>query len=329
MADWNGDGATDLVIGGGYGWPRVVINVGSNDRPAWEESRRIHADGKPIRVLRDEILSSNHWHNMGYPYPVFVDWDGDGLKDLMLPNETNRILWCRNLGTEKAPVFGALQFLEADDYPDSADARAQTGRLAANRDLPNSPYPADVSSPFFWRTGAAFADWNADGLMDFITHDEHRKATLFVQYRRALGELGLRKQGHVLLRDGREIDDSIVGREKHWTESFRSVDWDGDGRIDLLYNCAGSGKIYLLRNVASQTAPVFDLPREFRSYGEEIAFTIHGPNSWPGDLNGDGKPDLLGCVEWSVYPFYAYAALEMDEHPTYEIGDISTGTFSR
>ncbi len=95
-----------------------------------------------------------------------------------------------------------------------------------------------------------------------------------------------------------------------------------DGRIDLVYNCAGSGKIYLLRNLGSRSEPVFDLPREFRSYGEEIAFTIHGPNAWPGDLNGDGKPDLLGCVEWSVYPFYAYAALEMDEHPEYEIGKL-------
>ena len=38
-----------------------------------------------------------------------------------------------------------------------------------------------------------------------------------------------------------------------------------------------------------------------------------------GDFNGDSKPDLLGCVEWSVYPFYAHAALEMSEHPRYEI----------
>ena len=130
--------------------------------------------------------------------------------------------------------------------------------------------------------------------------------------------------GPVRLEDGRQIDDSIVGRDKHWTESFRAVDWDGNGLIDLIYNLAGSGEIYLLRNVGTKQAPLFAEPRQMACYGEPIAFTLHGPNAWPGDYNGDGKPDLLGCVEWSVYPFYAHAALEMAEHPRYEIGDVRT-----
>ncbi len=318
--DWNGDGVNDLVIGGGYGWPRVVINRGSNERPAWKEPELIFSEGEPIRVLRDEILHSSHWHNMGYPYPVFVDWDGDGLPDLMLPNETNRIVWYRNIGTLEEPKFGYRRFLEVDGFPDSDNLRAETGRAASDETRPNSPYPCDARSPFFWRIGAAFADWNGDGMMDFIAHDHTRKATLFLQYRDGEGRRRLKHRHHVRLVDGREIDDSIVGREKHWTESFRAVDWDGDGLIDLVYNVAGTGKIYLLRNVGSSDAPVFDLPREFRCYGEEIAFTVHGPNAWPGDFNGDGKPDLLGCVEWSVYPFYCYAALEMESHPTYRIG---------
>ena len=100
------------------------------------------------------------------------------------------------------------------------------------------------------------------------------------------------------------------------------VDWDGDGLTDLVYSLAGTGEIYLLRNVGSQEEPVFAPPRQFKCYGEPISFTIHGPNAWATDLNGDGKPDLLGCVEWSVYPFYAHAALEMEEHPQYEIGKV-------
>ena len=100
------------------------------------------------------------------------------------------------------------------------------------------------------------------------------------------------------------------------------ADIDGDGLMDLIYNLAGTGEIYLLRNVGTKKAPVFAAPRQMACYGEPIAFTIHGPNAWPGDFNGDGKPDLLGCVEWSVYPFYAHAALEMSEHPRYEIDEV-------
>ena len=322
QCDWNGDGVWDLLIGGGYGWPRLVLNEGSNERPSLREPEPIEAADGIIRVLRDDILHGNHPHNMGYPYPVLVDWDGDGLKDLLLPNETNRIVWYRNIGTNKEPRFGRREFLEVDGFADSASLRAASGRDGANKALPNYPYPFDKRAPFFWRTGAAFADWNGDGLMDFITHSWDRKATLFVQYFDAQGKRRLRLQGPVRLIDGRPIDDAIVGRAQHWTESFRAVDWNGDGRMDLLYNLAATGEIYLLRNAGTPSEPLFELPRQLHCYGEPIAFTIHGPHAWAGDFNGDGKPDLLGCTEWSVYPFYAHAALEMDEHPHYQINIV-------
>ena len=325
QCDWDENGVQDLLIGGGYGWPRILRNRGSNQQPSFAEPELLLSGGEPIRVQRDEILHSHHWHNMGYPYPVFVDWDGDGLPDLMLPNETNRIVWYRNIGSPEEPRFGPRQFLQVEGYPDSDETRAESGRKGEDASLPNSPYPRDPGSPFFWRNGAAFADWNDDGLMDVITHDEYRKATLFVQYRADDGSLRLKKHGHVRLVDGREIDDSVVGRQKHWTESFRAIDWDGEGLLDLVYSTAATGHIYLLRNVGSASEPVFDLPRQFKCYGEPIGFTIHGPNAWAGDFDGDGKPDLLGCVEWSVYPFFSHAALEMDAHPGYEMGAVRPG----
>lgn len=328
LCDWDGDGGRDLLVGGGYGWPRIVRDLGSRGTPTWAEAEVIAArrsgtadrdEEEPIRLLRDDLLHSRHWHNMGYPYPVLVDWDGDGLPDLMLPNETNRIVWHRNEGTRAAPRFGPRRFLEVDGYPDSEATRAESGRLAEDRNLPNHPYPTDPRSPFWWRTGAAFADWNGDGMIDLITHSWERRATFFVQYLDAVGTRRLREAGPVRLVDGRCIDDSIVERPMHWTESFRAVDWDGDGLLDLVYSLAGTGAIYLLRNVGTKEAPVFDQPRRFCCYGEPLAFTVHGPNVWAGDLNDDGKPDLIGCVEWSAYPFFAHAALEMPEHPHYRI----------
>ncbi len=322
VCDWDGDGDWDLVVGGGYGRPRVVVNDGSNSRPAFREAQPILSEGKPIDFTRNELLGEpHHWHDMGYPYPAYVDWDGDELPDLMLPNETNRIFWYKNIGTRQQPAFGPRRQLLVDGYPDSPELR----KLSAERALDDADptYPREEERPFFWRTGAAFADWNGDGLMDLATHDcSTRKLTLFTQYRNA-GALHLKKDGPMKLADGRLIDDQIVGRGAHWTESFRPVDWDGDGLLDLIYNCAGTepakGSIYLLHNVGTAAEPMFDNPRTMCCFGEPIKVTNHGPNAWPADLDSDGKPDLITCVEWSVYPFFTHAALEMPQRPTFQL----------
>jgi hypothetical protein len=163
--------------------------------------------------------------------------------------------------------------------------------------------------------------------MDMITHHGHtRKLTLFVQYRDDAEQLRLRKEGPLTLADGRLIDDTIVDRAKHWTESFRCVDWDGDGLIDIIYSCAGTeaakGSIYLLRNCGTATDPVFEPPVTLCCFGDPIKVTSHGPHPAVADINGDGKPDILTCVEWSVYPFFSHAAIDMESRPEYELGPV-------
>jgi len=330
VCDWDGDGDHDLLVGGGYGWPRIVINEGTAARPAYAEAQFILADGEPIHLVRNDVLGEpHHWHNMGYSYPSYVDWDADGLPDLMLPNETNRIFWYRNTGTRRVPEFGARGQLLVDGYPDSPEMR----RLSAERAL-DATYPTEEERPFFWRTGAAFADWNGDGLMDLATHDGHtRKLTLFVRYRSESGALGLKKERPLNLTDGRLIDDAIVARSAHWTESFRPTDWDGDGLTDLIYNCAGTeaakGSIYLLRNAGDAGGPVFEAPVTLCCFGTPIKVTSHGPNAWVADMDGDARPDVLTCVEWSVYPFYSHAAVMMKARPTYEIAFVGATPWTR
>ncbi len=326
LRDWDGDGDQDLLVGGGYGWPRVVINEGTRTRPAFREPRQILSEGTPIRLLRNSLLGEPHsWHDMGYPYPDYVDWDGDGKPDVVLPNETNRIYWYRNEGTRDEPMFGQRRQILCDGFPDSPELRALSAKRAADPKSKNGVYPYEEQRPFFWRTGAALADFNGDGLADLVTHDGHaRVATLFVQYRHEDGSLHLRKDRALCLEDGTPIHDAIVERRAHWTESFRAVDWNADGLQDLIYSVAGShsgtrdgGSIYLLRNVGTKSRPLFAAPETMRCFGEPIRITSHGPHPWPGDFDSDGKPDLIACVEWSVYPYYSHAALMMSERPRF------------
>lgn len=164
-------------------------------------------------------------------------------------------------------------------------------------------------------------------MTDLITHDgQARVATLFTQYRDTDSTLRLRKDRSLKLADGRPINDAIVNRRADWTESFRAVDWDGDGLQDLLYSLAGSqngtkdgGSIYLLRNLGTATDPRFASPQTMCCFGKPIRVTNHGPHPWPGDFDGDGKMDLITCVEWSVYPYYSHAALMMKERPEYKL----------
>ena len=53
MADWNGDGKKDLIVGhfmGKDGNVKLFINSGTDAAPVFEKEQSLMADNKPIRL---------------------------------------------------------------------------------------------------------------------------------------------------------------------------------------------------------------------------------------------------------------------------------------
>ncbi len=90
VADWNGDGKKDLVMGNSSGEIFLYLNEGSNEQPAF---------GKPIKLNGGRLDVGSH------SSPDFVDWDGDGKKDLVIGNSSGEILVYLNKGTDQEPQF--------------------------------------------------------------------------------------------------------------------------------------------------------------------------------------------------------------------------------
>lgn len=80
MADWDGNGALDLVLGSEYGGVHWYPNLGTTQQPEFGEKQVLIAEGKFKRRILEEGPEG-----AGSRTKVFVvDYDGDGLSDLLV-----------------------------------------------------------------------------------------------------------------------------------------------------------------------------------------------------------------------------------------------------
>lgn len=134
VADLNGDGKPDVLIGGRLSPIFGVVYGPLADKDQLTVQRLWPKGEEPFPSSKR--LSTN---------PVLADWDGDGLPDLVLGVtelcgvgwRSRGVYWCRNVGTKREPKFGPPQLLVADND------RGET-------------------------TGICVADWNGDGRPDLI-----------------------------------------------------------------------------------------------------------------------------------------------------------------
>ena len=124
FADWDADGLKDLLVGQ-IKTLVVYKNIGTESAPRFQA---------PMLVQMPEG---------GWPYkpsPYVIDWDRDGVKDLLMGSEKAQIYFFRNIGTSRRP------------------------KLAPGKIL-------DLRGPGFdkgYRCRIDVTDWNNDGKLDLL-----------------------------------------------------------------------------------------------------------------------------------------------------------------
>jgi hypothetical protein len=256
--DWDGDGDEDLISGNSAGYIAFIENLGGTPI-RWAPPRYLSGGGKLIREQAgpNGSIQGPAEAKWGYSILSVADWDGDGLPDLMTNGIWGRVIWYRNIGTRQAPRLAAGQPVELDLPPGAAAPHpAWNWWKPQGREL--------VSQ---WRTSPQMVDWNGDGLMDLVMSDAEGYLALYERKRSGDGRLRLAPPQRVFWSEGASVfnsngqpqnkesgllrlNDGVYGRGGRRT--FCTVDWDGDGQLDILMN--SNPNVNFFRNLGKNAA---------------------------------------------------------------------------
>lgn len=281
--DWDGDGDVDIVSGNSAGRIEFFENTSGPkvEQPSWNRPVRLEADGGVIRIQAgpNGSIQGPAEAKWGYTTLSVADWNSDGLPDLVVNSIWGRVIWYRNIGSRRRPKLAAAEPIKVQ-WPGMPPKPAWTWWQ-----------PADGELVTQWRTTPVARDIDGDGLVDLVMLDREGYLALFPR-RRVAGRLELMPPVRVFYDEqGRPLRLNAGRAGKSGRRKLCLVDWDGDGRLDLLVN---SVNVNWFRNVAQE-------PGKFvlRDMGPLDSRVLAGHDTSPTtvDFNGDGTPDLLVGAE--------------------------------
>lgn len=277
--DWNGDGAIDILSGDSAGYIGFIENLSKpgEEKPKWAAPKYLEVDGRPIRIMAgpNGSIQGPAEAKWGYTTLSVADWDGDGLPDLIVNSIWGKVVWYRNIGTRTAPKLAAAQPIEVE-WESGAPKLGWGWQKPEGKALLTQ-----------WRTTPFAVDWNHDGLMDLVMLDQEGYLAFFERAKRG-DKLVLLPPKRVFFNEkGDPLRFATGPAGKSGRRKFCLVDWDGDGKIDILIN---SGNAEWWQQVEERDGKWI-----FRNMHNLDPRDLAGHDTSPTtvDWNNDGIPDLL------------------------------------
>ena len=283
--DWDGDGDDDIICGNTAGYIAFIQNLGGSP-VKWAAPSLLAADEQTIRIQAgpNGSIQGPCEAKWGYTTQTVADWDHDGLPDIMVNSIWGRIEWFRNVGTRTEPKLVAAQPIEIQwtDRPPKPEW--------------NWWNPKGKQLVSQWRTTPVIVDFNRDGLNDLVMLDHEGYLALFKRSK-SEGKLSLSPGERIFVdENGKPIRLNPGRAGRSGRRKLSVVDWDSDGRLDVLANAENAE---FWRNVRDADGQVV-----LKNQGLVAERNVAGHTSSPTviDLNGDGRLELLvGAEDGRLY----------------------------
>ncbi len=296
VCDWDGDGGRDIVAGSATGSPFLMEEVGRSNPPVYRPRRVLESAGNPISHTWGNTLGQTGGERTeGYWEPAIVDWDRDGLDDLIAP-----------VGI----AFG--KFIDGRPVP---DGRLFFYKNIGNRNQPRYTEPQEIllengSPPM--ATHVAFPiDWDSDGRYELVAFDFEGRLCLYsLKGDPRSNPLTLLPGVPLKMADGGDFDyDTVykfVGRQ--WGVQQAVCDWEERGTWDIIIGTREM--LILFRNLGSNDEPAYAPGERLKLWGQPIKHSIHSLRPCPVDWDGTGRMDLLVGSESGWFHLFRRPALD-------------------
>ncbi|HEX30074.1 TPA: PEGA domain-containing protein, partial [Candidatus Poribacteria bacterium] len=294
---------------GYYDLAKVMIGLTTEVSATLAESiAPRYTTGSPLKNTNGDPL----YPSSNAVAPFVVDWNMDGKKDILIGDAAGEIHYYQNIGTDEAPEFDSdvilLSGLGTDIVPFVVDWNNDgrkdlivgdgTGKVTVYENTGTDAEP-EFGGGVAVVSVANFAipwvvDWNNDNKKDLLVGDGNGNLNLFINTGTdsspSFGTpIQVTAEGSPIIIDGGNASPCVM-------------DWDGDGKKDLLVGCK-EGKVYLYLNSGTDESPSFSSGEPMKAGDADLSVSS---NSMPFvvDWNNDNIKDLLvGDKDGRVFLF--------------------------